>query len=419
MRKGQYLIALVAMVVLCALISLPVGAEAQGPKTVYVGGSFALTGAYSQDVAAMLSAFEDYVKYVNETKRLAPWRNEKWPSDITIELLWRDDELKPAKAITIYEELKGKGMLVFRCSGSPQAVALKDKLAQDNMGTTIMATGPFLMTPPGTIFTHYPIYTDDLAAVADWFKTKWKESRKPRVAYLTADNAMGKTIEVPEMEEYLKKVGYEFVGIQYVPVVPVSPPTTQLMWLRQNKVDLALGVMVQPGSQPTVKEMVRLGMGPHLDYKVTFAAATPSHLPTFLPAMGELGEGFVIGGGFPPWDDPTPGMKFCKEVQDKYRPGKRTTNISYVGGILEAMTQVEALRLALQQTSLDKLKPVDVVNNGFYKIKNLSTGDLSSTPLTYGPGKIEGVDAVRVDQIQNGKIVKQGVYPCRHVYKHQ
>ena len=280
MRKGQNLIALVAMVVLCALINLPIGAEAQGPKTVYVGGSFALTGAYSQDVAAMLSAFEDYVKYVNETKRLAPWRNEKWPSDITIELLWRDDELKPAKAITIYEELKGKGMLVFRCSGSPQAVALKDKLAQDNMGTTIMATGPFLMTPPGTIFTHYPIYTDDLAAVADWFKTKWKESRKPRVAYLTADNAMGKTIEVPEMEEYLKKVGYEFVGIQYVPVVPVSPPTTQLMWLRQNKVDLALGVMVQPGSQPTVKEMVRLGMGPHLDYKVTFAAATPSHLPT-------------------------------------------------------------------------------------------------------------------------------------------
>ena len=33
------------------------------------------------------------------------------------------------------------------------------------------------------------------------------------------------------------------------------------MWLKQNKVDLALGVMVNPGEQPTVKEMVRLGMG--------------------------------------------------------------------------------------------------------------------------------------------------------------
>jgi hypothetical protein len=37
--------------------------------------------------------------------------------------------------------------------------------------------------------------------------------------------------------------------------------------------------------------------------------------------------------------------------------------------------------------------------------------------LTYGPGKIEGVDAVRVDQVVRGKIVKQGVYPCRHIYK--
>ena len=296
---GRFTLAFVAcsVVLFVVLLLIPPGVHA---KSVYVGGSFALTGAYSQDVAVMLAAFEDYVKYVNETKRMAPWRNEKWPADITVELLWRDDELKPAKALAIYEELKAKGMLVFRVSGSPQAMALKDRLKQDNMGATTLATGPFLLTPPGTIFTHYPLYSDDLAAVADWFKEKWKENRKPRVSYLTADNAMGKSIEIPEMEAYLKKIGCEFVGAQYVPVVPTSQPTTQLMWLKQNKVDLALGVMVQPGSQPTVKEMVRLGMGPHLDYKIIFGAATPTHLPTFQPAMGQLGEGFVVGGGFPP-----------------------------------------------------------------------------------------------------------------------
>ncbi len=90
------------------------------------------------------------------------------------------------------------------------------------------------------------------------------------MAYLTADNAMGKSIEIPEMKAYLEKEGFEFAGIQYVPLVPTSPPTTQLMWLKQNKVNLALGVMVNPGSQPTIKEAVRLGMGPHLDYKIVF-----------------------------------------------------------------------------------------------------------------------------------------------------
>ena len=414
MTKTRLALVIIVMIMLIATSLFLKSAEAA--KIVYVGGTMSLTGPYAEDSAAILVAFEDYVKYVNETKRMAPWRNEKWPADITIELLWRDDELKPAKALPIYEELKAKGILVYRASGSPIALALKDRLNEDHMGATSMATGPYLMTPPGTILTYYPIYTDDLAAVADWFKANWKETRKPRVAYLTADNAMGKSIEIPEMKAYLDKAGYEFVGAQYVPVVPTSPPTTQLMWLKENKVDLAVGIMVNPGSQPTVKEMVRLGMGPFQAYKMTFACGTPSHLPVFARAMGELGDGFVVGGGFPDWDDTCPGIKLENELQKKYHPEKFASHTQYNGGFLEAMVQIEALRLAMQKTPLEKLKPADVLNNGFYQIKNLDTGGISSTPLTYGPGKIEGVDAVRSDQLQKGKVVKVGIFPCRHIY---
>jgi len=399
------------------LVGLSLFPSVAAAKSVYVGGTMSLTGPYAEDSAAILVAYEDYIKYVNETKRLAPWRNEKWPADVTIGLLWRDDELKPAKALSVYEELKAKGILVYRISGSPIALALKDRLKQDGFGAPSMATGPYLMTPPGTILTYYPIYTDGIAAVADWFKEKWKETRKPRVAYLTADNAMGKSVEVPEMEAYLKKAGYEFVGAQYVPLIPTSPPTTQLMWLKQNNVDLALGVMVNPGSQPTVKEMVRLGMGPYQPYKMVFGVATPGHPAVFASAMGELGDGYVGAGSFHNWDDAAPGVKFEVELQKKYHPNKIATHIQYMGGFLEAMTQIEALRLAMQQAPLEKLKPVDVLNNGFYKIKNLDTGGISSTPLSYAPGKIEGVDAVRVDQVQKGKVVKVGTYPCRHIYK--
>ena len=410
-------LALVGSVIVMAVALSLFPASAHAQKTLYISGTQSLTGPYAEDSAAVLAAFEDYAKYVNETKNLAPWRTEKFPADIKLEVLWRDDELKPAKALTIYEELKAKGILVYRCSGSPIALALKDRLNEDKMGATSMATGPYLLKPPGTVFTYYPIYTDDMAAIADWFKQNWKETRKPRVAYLTADNAMGKSIEIPEMEAYLKKVGYEFVGSQYVPLVPTAPPTTQLMWLKQNKVDLALGVMVNPGSQPTVKEMVRLGMGPHLEYKMVFGVGTPGHIAVFAPAMGELGDGYVCAGSFPPFEDlSNPGIKFITEIQKKYHPEKWVSHIQYVGGMLEGMIQTEALRLALQKVPFDKLKPADVLNNGFYQIKNLPTGELSSTPLTYGPGKIEGVDAVRVDQLQKGKIVKLGAWPCRHLY---
>ncbi len=414
MAKMRWILAVSTMVLMAATSLLSVSAHAA--KTLYVGGTQSLTGPFAEDSAAVLSAIEDYVKYVNETKKLAPWRKEKFPADITLEVMWRDDELKPAKALPIYEELKAKGMLVYRISGSPIALALKDRLWEDHMGATSMATGPYLLTPPQSIFTYYPIYTDCLAAIADWFKENWKGARKPKVAYLTADNAMGRSIEIPEMKAYLEKIGYEFVGTQYVPLVPTSPPTTQLTWLKEKGVDLALGVMINPGSQPTVKEMVRLGMGPYQPYKMTFGVASPGHAVVFAGAMGELGDGYVCAGSFPSWDDPAPGVKFMIEAQKRSHPGKFVNHIMYEGGFLEGMIQVEALRLAVQKVPFEKLTREDVLEQGFYKIKKLDTGDISSTPLSYGPGQIQGVDKVRIDQVQKGKVVKVGIYPLRNIY---
>ncbi|HUV52346.1 MAG TPA: ABC transporter substrate-binding protein [Dehalococcoidia bacterium] len=415
MSKIRLVLGAFVIITLAATSLFPASAEAE--KKLYVGGTQSLTGPFAEDSAAVLAAIEDYVKYVNETKNLAPWRDEKFPADITLEVMWRDDELKPAKALSIYEELKAKGMLVGRISGSPIALALKDRLWEDRMGATSMATGSYLLTPPQSIFTYYPIYTDSCAAVADWFKANWKENRKPRVAYLTADNAMGRSIEIPEMKAYLKKTGYEFVGAQYVPLVPTSPPTTQLTWLKRKGVDLALGVMINPGSQPTVKEMVRLGMGPYQPYKMTFGVPAPGHAAVFVEAMGELGDGYVCAGSFRPMDElAIPGIKFCSDLQDKYRTGKRITHIMYEAGVLEAMVQVEALRLAMQKVPFEKLTPRDVLEQGFFKIKNLGTADISSTPLTYGPSDIEGVDKIRIDQVQKGKVVEVGLTPLRHIF---
>jgi hypothetical protein len=112
----------------------------------------------------------------------------------------------------------------------------------------------------------------------------------------------------------------------------------------------------------------------------------------------------------------TPGIKFCSDLQDKYRTGKKVTHIMYEAGVLEGMIQVEALRLAMQKVPFEKLTPRDVLQQGFYRIKNLDTGDISSTPLTYGKGDIEGVDQIRIDQVQDGKSVKVGIYPMHHIY---
>ncbi len=386
------------------------------PVTLYVGGTFALTGAYAEDCAAVLAGFEDYVKYVNENKILAPWYTDKTiPANITFEFKWGDDALAPDKTLTIYDDLKSQGLLVERVTGSPEGMALKDLLVEDNIGATSQSTSPAYLQPVGNIFTNAPIYTDEMAAIAEWFLESWTEDRAPRVAYLTADSALGRNIDIPEMQAYLEQLGYEFMGAQFVPMVPSSPPTTQLAWLKENGVDLALGLMINPGSQPTIKEAVRLGMGTNQEYKITFGFGNPAHLQIFVPDMGELAEGVVVAGDFCAQDAPVDGVAFANMLQDTYRPNDRNDNVMYLDGIVEAMTQVEALRLASMAVNPAELTSQDVLEQGFWQIKDLSTGDITISNLTYGQGDSQGVDTVRVQQVENQKIVEKGSYPLRNI----
>jgi branched-chain amino acid transport system substrate-binding protein len=386
------------------------------PVTLYIGGTFALTGAYAEDCAAVLAGFEDYVKYVNDNKILAPWYTDKTiPANITFELKWGDDALDPAKCLTIYEDFKSQGMLVERVTGSPEGMALKDLLIEDSIGATSQSTSPAYLQPVGNIFTNAPIYTDEMAAIAEWFLESWTEDRAPRVAYLTADSALGRNIDIPEMQAYLEQLGYEFMGAQFVPMVPSSPPTTQLAWLKENGVDLALGLMINPGSQPTIKEAVRLGMGTNQEYKITFGFGNPAHLQIFVPDMGDLAEGVVVAGDFCAQDAPVDGIAFANMLQDTYRPNDRNGNVMYLDGIVEAMTQVEALRLAAMAVNPAELTNKDVLEQGFWQIKDLSTGDITISNLTYGQGDSQGVDTVRIQQVENQKIVEKGSYPLRNI----
>jgi hypothetical protein len=386
--------------------------------TLYIGGSFPLTGPYPEDGAAVLAAFQDYAAYVNETHKLAPWRTETFPENVTLEVKCLDDEANPEKALTSYEMLKADGLLVYRISGSGIAQAIMARLQEDNVGATTMASGPYLLAPPKTIFMNYPIYTDQVAGIADWFMENWTEDRAPRVSYFTNDS-FGRTIMIPEMDAYLESIGYEMVSPgQIISTVPTAPPTTALLWLKENNVDLTLGAMLTAGSEPSLLEADRLGMGPDLDYEITFGFASPAHLVVYVRDMGAQGDGCVVAGSYPPWDDPCDGMVFCNYIQETYRPDDRVTHIMYPHGIVEAMIQVEALRLALENTgkSADQLTSADVLNYGFYMINNLDTGGIIPTPMTFGPTDVEGADAVRVDQAQNGEVVLLGTWPLRHIY---
>jgi hypothetical protein len=135
--------------------------------------------------------------------------------------------------------------------------------------------------------------------------------------------------------------------------------------------------------------------------------------------MGTLGDGVVVAGSYPPLTHKNvPGIAFYDQLMAKYHADKPVTHIMYLAGVVEAMIQTEALRLAMLKVPAGQLKPVDVLEYGFYQIKNLNTGDMTP-PLTFGPSDVEGADVMRIDQVQNGQVVLLGNYPIRGIYKHE
>jgi len=406
MSKTRWFFA-ISLIPMMLVALLTVSAFSQpAQKIIYIGGAYALTSPFGEDTAHDLAGFQDYAKYVNENHIIAPWYPEKkFPANIKLEVLWQDDQYQPTNVLPVYEALRAKGALVYRNSGTAPEV-LAARLMEDHVGATSMSCEPFLLAPPKTIFTQFPTFVDSVAVCADWFKSKWKDSRKPRYAFFTGDNDAGRSIITPEIQNYMKEKGFEFVGSSFVPFVPTSPPTTQLLWLKEKKVDLALGMMIRAGSEPSIKEAVRLGMGANQTYKIVFAFAYPTSMSPFARDMGELGNGVVSGGDLPDWDYNLDGVKFCIDIMKKYSPDKTIPKIGigYIHGVVEAMVQTEALRLASLKVPLEQVKdPKIILENGFWKIKDLDTKGMRPTKLTYGPKKAQGLSGLNITEVQNGK----------------
>ena len=386
--------------------------------TLYIGGNFGLTGPWAEDCAAVLAAFEDYADYVNDTHQTAPW-GETFPEGVTLEVKFADDGcVNGALALENYETLKDQGLLVQRISGTPIAMAMLDTLAEDEVGATSQASGPYLLTPPRTIFMNYPIYTDQAAAIADWFMDEWTEDTAPKVAYFTND-AFGMTLPIPEMDAYLESIGFEVVKpVQVVPMVPTEEPTAQFQFLLNNNIDLALGAHTCIGSVPLMGWATDLGIGRGLTNDVTFGFCSPSHLVVYLQdAEPGDGNGLVIAGSYPAWGSGLDGMDFCLDLQATY--GEAIDHIMYAHGVVEAMIQVEALRLALENTGKQPadLTTADVLNEGFYEITNLDTGDIIPGTIAYGVSDVEGAGEVVLHQNQDGENVELGTWPLRHLYE--
>jgi hypothetical protein len=418
------LISLAAVLAISLSIVGCTGAPPAGVEgTLQIGGLFGLTGPWAEDCGAVLAGFQDYADWVNAHHKVSPW-GASIPVGVNFTVVSMNDGcVDSGLALTNYEIMKENGLLVQRISGSAIAQALMSTLISDEVGATSQASGSYLLKPTlATIFMNYPIYTDQLAAIADWFMAKWLaggNTTAARVCYLNNDS-FGRSVPIPAMTAYLQSKKFVVVlPNQEVSSTPTESPTAAWNFIKDNDIDLVLGAHTCIGSVPLMQWATDEGIGLNLAYNVTFGFCSPSHLCVFLRDVEDPetdGNGLVVAGSYPCWDSGEDGVDFCLDLQELY--GTNITHIMYLHGVVEAMIQVEAMRLALANTgkSPADLTTADVLNNGFRKISGLDTGGIIPTTLTYGTTDIEGAETVVLNQNQAGENVELGTWPLRHVY---
>jgi len=173
------------------------------------------------------------------------------------------------------------------------------------------------------------------------------------------------------------------------------------------------------------------GSGHNNNFTMQIALSSPAH-PVMIQRDAiynwgdiHLADGLVVAGSYPSWNDTALGVDFSKTLQNTYRPGQGVTynatayalsHVMYQHGVVEAMVQVEAVRLAMSNTGKAPcdLMMSDIFTQGFLKINGLSTGGIIPGIINYSTGKVEGAQYVRVDQCWNGTVILLGdTFPIR------
>jgi len=180
------------------------------------------------------------------------------------------------------------------------------------------------------------------------------------------------------------------IPVQYTPEQPGTSNFTPIATsLKQNGADWVFLILTNTDTGQLLKTMQRIGYTPH-------TAAWPGMADeSYIKAFGDVSNGMVVAEETANLDGPDPKMQefvqnFTKLV------GHTPTKFNELGWA-QAEVTTEALKNA---PALTRSCLVQSLNT----MKDFNTGILS--PITFGPSVRQGVNAIGLSQIENGKLIE-------------
>jgi len=373
MRRTKAVFAATAVLVLALLLACAPGAPAGTPppkeKTVKVGVIAVLTGPIASTGAPIFSGILDYLRYVNEKGGIEYTTPEGKADRVKLDIKWQDSAYDMARSVAIYKRLEEWGAQIMHTAAGSIVLTNLASIMRDHMpGVYYTVAQPNAMAEkPVYMVAENLTYTDEMAVFMDWVKANWKEARPPRVGFIQLDTAMARAELPGKVAEYAKKIGVEFLGMEWLPYA-VTESTVELKRLAEKGADWIFIAHVAGGISVVLKDAVRLG----LKDKIKFAIVSYGFDETALRAAGEAMEGVygVLVSALTTED--LPGVREAKDLAARYRPGFEMT-IGYMRGVVQAKVMVEGIKLALEKVGYENLSR-DAIREGLVSIKDFDVG---------------------------------------------
>ena len=391
-------------------LMLATAAVAQ-PKEILIGVQCDRTGPTQIVGTVLCPAMQDYYKLINSQGGVDGWmiRGDEI-----------DNQYQVPPAIEAYQRQKQMGVVMMTLYGTPQTVALNERLEQDHMPTTSPGFG-ISASADGTRFPYlFPIaatYWSQAAAAVKFAKDKLGGSLKgKKIAYVYYDNPAGKE-PMPILNALQKSEGYELRTFAVPP--PGIEMGAQILDITQ-RYHPDFVIMHLFGRSPSVAIRGLKGAGYPLNKVIGLVWASAE---ADIKAAGGWGvaEGYNTlqfagaGDNYPVRQQ----IKAMYKKEGKEPPATMDDTVIYNRGLLQAAIQVEAIKNALKISGGQKPTGPQV-KAGLEQIHDFTLGGLVP-PLQITPTDHEGGGWVRVFQVHDGKFVAETGWfrAYRNVVEHE
>lgn len=189
----------------------PAVSEAQKPKEFVLWATQDLSGPMATGTLPNTAAMNDLVKWVNDNGGI---------DGVMIRAEIIDTRYESSLALSAYSKIRESvpRPAIYVCGIGRDALALKDRIAEDKIPTIVSSPITDAIWPPSWIFSFSPSWADLTGGYLDWLSNEWAktgQSRACRLAIFNANMAAAQEMQGAEVLEYVKtKKNIEIVATE-------------------------------------------------------------------------------------------------------------------------------------------------------------------------------------------------------------